>query len=100
MDRQESDTAVYVANSTPVIDEDGIVYGADCGKGQFRAVNLETGERLWETFAATTGNRRGSHGTAYIVKNGDHYLLFSETGDLILAKLEPRRATTKSAVSI
>lgn len=79
--------AVYAANTTPVIDDRGIVYGADCMSGQFRAVKLETGERLWDTFAPTTNTRRGGHGTAFIVRNGDRYFLFSETGDLILAKL-------------
>ena len=55
-----------------------------------RAVKLESGQRLWETFAATTGTRRASHGTAFIVKNGDRYLLFSETGDLIMAHLSAK----------
>ena len=85
-------TAVYCANSTPLI-EDGILYGCDCKGGQLRAVNLQTGERLWETFAPTTGERRASHGTAFLVRNGDHYFLFSETGDLILAKLTPEKYT-------
>jgi outer membrane protein assembly factor BamB len=79
--------AVYAANTTPVIDDNGILYGADCMSGQFRAVKLETGDRLWDTFAPTTNTRRGGHGTAFIVRNGDKYFLFSETGDLILAKL-------------
>ena len=79
--------AVYAANTTPIIDKDGILYGADCMSGQFRAVKLETGDRLWDTFAPTTNTRRGGHGTAFIVRNDDKYFLFSETGDLILAKL-------------
>ncbi len=85
-----SKTAVYAANTTPVVDQDGILYGADCMSGQFRAVKLETGERLWDTFAPTTNTRRGGHGTAFIVRNGDRYFLFSETGDLILAKLSAK----------
>lgn len=85
--RGKPDTAVYAANSTPIIDDNGILYGADCKGGQLRAVDLESGKRLWETFAATTGTRRGGHGTVYLVKNGDRYFLFSETGDLILAHL-------------
>jgi outer membrane protein assembly factor BamB len=80
-------TAVFAANTTPVIDDDGIIYGADCMSGQFRAVKLDSGDRLWDTFAPTTNTRRGGHGTAFIVRNEDKYFLFSETGDLILAKL-------------
>ena len=88
--RGRNDNAVYAANSTPIIDETGTMYGADCQKGQLRAVDLKTGDRLWETFAPTTGTRRGGHGTAYIIRNGNRYVLFSETGDLILANLSAK----------
>lgn len=84
-------TALYAANTTPVIDDAGIVYGADCQSGQFRAFRLETGERLWDTFAPTTNSRRSAHATSFIVRNGDRYFLFSETGDLILAKLSAEK---------
>lgn len=81
--------AMHCANSTPLI-VDGVIYGCDCQLGSFMAVRLSDGERLWQTFEPTSGGtRRASHGTAYIVKNADRYFLFSETGDLILAKLSP-----------
>jgi len=84
-------TAVYCSNSTPLIDG-GIIYGNDCEVGNLRAVNLATGERLWETFQPTTGGeRRESHGTAFITKNADRYFLFSETGDLVIARLTPEK---------
>jgi outer membrane protein assembly factor BamB len=82
----DNETAVYTCNSTPLI-ENGVVFGCDCRGGQLRGVDLETGKRLWETFEPTTGKRRAGHGTAFIVKNGDRYFLFGESGDLILAKL-------------
>lgn len=91
--RGRNDTALYAANTTPVIDEKGILYGADCRGGQLRGVELETGKRLWESFAATTGTRRGGHGTVFIVKNGAHYYLFSETGDLIVADMSAKGYT-------
>jgi outer membrane protein assembly factor BamB len=73
-----------------VIDGDTI-YGNDCEVGNLRAVKLSTGQRLWETFKPTTGGeRRESHGTAFITKNGDRYFLFSETGDLVIARLTPK----------
>jgi len=84
-------TAVYCGASTPAI-EGGVIYGNDCQVGCLRAVKLETGERLWETFKPTTGgDRRESHGTAFLTKNGDRYFLFSETGDLIIARLTPEK---------
>jgi outer membrane protein assembly factor BamB len=82
-------TSLYAANATPFIDN-GTVYGADCQTGEFRAVDLATGDRLWETFQLTTqGERRASHGTAFVVRHDDRYFLFTETGDLVLAKLNP-----------
>jgi hypothetical protein len=84
-------TAVYCANSTPVI-EGGVIYGSDCQVGDLRAVELASGKRLWESFEPTTGGeRRASHGTAFITKNGERHFLFSETGDLIIARLSPER---------
>lgn len=86
-----STTAVYCSNSTPVI-VDGTIYGNDCQVGNLRAVKLATGERLWETFQPTTGgDRRASHGNAFLTKNGDRFFLFSETGDLIIARLSPEK---------
>jgi outer membrane protein assembly factor BamB len=81
--------AVYAANSTPVFDGD-YLYGADCGQGCLVAVRASDGERMWETYQPTAGgDRRQSHGTAFLSKVGDIYYLFSETGDFIIARLTP-----------
>ena len=84
--RGTGNTAVYCCNSIPYI-EDGIIYGVCATGGQLRAVELTTGDRLWETFAPTTGRRRTSHATAFLVKHKDRCFLFNEQGDLILARL-------------
>jgi hypothetical protein len=82
---------VYCSNSTPFL-ENGMIYGTDCNSGHLRGVRLETGERMWETMAATAGGeQRAPHGTAFIVKNGDRFFLFSETGHLIIARLTPEK---------
>lgn len=88
--RGTQNTAVFAANTTPIIDESGILYGVDCRGGQLRAMNLETGVRLWETLAPISGTRPRQHGTAFLVRNGDRYVIFSETGDLIFAKLSAK----------
>jgi outer membrane protein assembly factor BamB len=92
--RGKPKTAVYCANSTPFIAGDTL-YGCDCETGFLTAVDLATGERLWETGEATMGKRRGRHGTAFLVREaeagGGRTWLFSETGDLILADLSPER---------
>ena len=91
--RGDPKSAVYCANSTPFIAGDTL-YGCDCETGFLTAVDLATGQRLWETGEPTLGNRRGRHGTAFLVRQGnaagdDRTWLFSETGDLILARLTP-----------
>lgn len=87
--RGEPKTAVYSANATPFI-EGNTLYGCDCETGYLTAVDLNTGERLWETLEPTMGTeRRGRHGTAFLVRRGDRTWLMSETGDLIVAKLSP-----------
>jgi outer membrane protein assembly factor BamB len=86
--RGEKDTAMYCVNSTPFI-EDGTLYGVD-GRGELRGVKLATGERLWETFAATTNGRFANSATAFLIKNGDRFFLPNEKGELIIAKLSPK----------
>jgi hypothetical protein len=57
---------------------------------------LATGQRLWSTFKPVIGEdkeddfRGAGSGTAFLVKNGDRYFLFAETGDLVIAKLTPK----------
>jgi len=91
--RGDPKSAVYCANSTPFIAGDTL-YGCDCDTGFLTAVDLATGKRFWETGEPTLGKRRGGHGTAFLVRQGDaigddRTWLFSETGDLILARLTP-----------
>ncbi len=86
--RGTTSNAVYCGNSTPFVSGDTI-FGCDCNTGAFRAVDLLSGSRLWETFKPTTG-KRANHGTAFIVRNADLYYLFSETGHLIIAKLDAK----------
>ncbi|MFL5329674.1 MAG: PQQ-binding-like beta-propeller repeat protein [Gemmataceae bacterium] len=86
--RGKKDTSVYPINMTPLIDGD-YIYGVD-QPGQLRCVELKTGKRLWETTVPTTGAKPAGSGTAFLVKNGDRYFIFSESGDLIIAKLSPK----------
>ncbi|MCL5097516.1 MAG: PQQ-like beta-propeller repeat protein [Candidatus Omnitrophica bacterium] len=72
---------------TPFI-EDGYIYGV-CSYGQLRCLKAGTGERVWETYAAT-GGKHERWASAFIVKNGDRFFLFNEKGDLIIAKLSPK----------
>ena len=84
--------------STPFI-ENGHLYGV-CSHGQLRCLKLETGERLWETFAATTGDKPVRWANAFLVKQADRYFLANEQGDLIIAKLTPKGYEELSRTSL
>jgi outer membrane protein assembly factor BamB len=85
---------LYPVNMTPFIDN-GTIYGVD-QPGMLRAVDLETGKKLWFTHKPVIGREEpeeykgAGSGTAFLVKSGDRYFVFAETGDLIIAKLSPR----------
>jgi outer membrane protein assembly factor BamB len=88
-------TGLYPVNATPLI-KGGVVYGADAD-GQFRAVELATGRRLWGTTAPTLGVEKeegdpaAKDATAFLVFNGDRAFLFNEVGELVIAKLTPEK---------
>jgi outer membrane protein assembly factor BamB len=85
----EMDTdGLHSVMATPLI-ENGYIY-SPCSYGQFRCLKADAGERIWETFAPTSG-KSARWGNAFIVKNGDRAFLFSETGDLVIAKLTPEK---------
>jgi outer membrane protein assembly factor BamB len=74
---------------TPIIKDD-YIYGV-CSYGQFRCIKLLTGERVWETFAATTGEKGPVRwANAFIIPHENRDFLFNENGDLIIAMLTPQ----------
>jgi outer membrane protein assembly factor BamB len=74
--------------STPFI-ENGYIYGV-CSYGQLRCLKLDTGERLWETFAATTGDKPVRWANAFLIKHENRFFLANEQGDLIITSLTPK----------
>ncbi len=72
---------------TPFL-ENGYIYGV-CSYGQLRCLKADTGERVWETFQATTGGSPVRWANAFLVKNGDRFFIANEHGDLIIARLSP-----------
>jgi outer membrane protein assembly factor BamB len=85
---EKDTTHLNAVMCTPFL-EDGFIYGV-CSYGQLRCLKMETGERVWETFKATTSGEPVRWANAFIVKNGNRFFLFNEKGDLIIAKLSPR----------
>jgi outer membrane protein assembly factor BamB len=85
---EKDTTHLHSIIPTPFL-EGGYIYGV-CSYGQLRCLKAETGERVWETFQATTGGQPVRWANAFIVKNGPRFFLFNEKGDLIIAKLSPK----------
>jgi outer membrane protein assembly factor BamB len=71
--------------STPIIDGD-FIYGV-CSYGQLRALDARTGERIWESPAATVERVRWT--SAQLVQHGDRVFITNDRGELILARLTP-----------
>ncbi len=74
------------------------LYGMD-QKGLLRAVSIPDGERLWET-PAPVGRRAAGSETAFIVRQGDRYILFNELGELLFAQLTPEGFTELGRVKV
>lgn len=78
--------AISPVNVQPIL-EGNTLYGFD-QDGRLYGVALPSGDRLWNT-SAPLGDRPVRNGTAMIVRQGDRYWLFTENGDLIVAKFSP-----------
>ncbi len=100
--RAKPKTAQFTVNSSPFIHQ-GHIYGANVD-GEFVCARLDNAERVWSDYAPTTGKKHGGKadrsGTCFVVKNGDRFILFSETGDLIFANLKPEKYDEISRASI
>jgi outer membrane protein assembly factor BamB len=86
-DSEINTDGLHAVINTPVIDGD-YIYGI-CSYGQFRCLNLKTGERVWETMDVTKERARWASGL--IVRQGDRYFINNDRGELIIAKLSPER---------
>lgn len=82
--RDQRKKAISPVNVQPALDGD-VLYGMGQG-GDFYCIDIRTGDRVWET-AWPLGKRAVQTGTAFIVRHEDRYWLFTEQGELIIAKL-------------
>jgi outer membrane protein assembly factor BamB len=73
--------------STPAV-KDGYVYGV-CVFGELRCLDLQTGRRLWQTYADTCG-KKTLFATAFLNRQGDQFFIFNDRGDLMIARLTPK----------
>ncbi len=79
------DAAISPVNVQPIA-HDGMLYGFD-QDGTLYGVDFKTGERIWSSLKPLQSARPLRTGTAFIVKQEDRYWLFTEQGDLVIAKM-------------
>ncbi|MCA9195982.1 MAG: pyrrolo-quinoline quinone, partial [Planctomycetales bacterium] len=82
--QDEAKHAISPVNVQPIRDGN-TMYGFD-QNGTLMAIDLPSGDRLWQT-AEPLADRPPGSGTAFIVRQADRYWLFTENGDLIICKL-------------
>lgn len=63
---------------------------AACSYGQFRCMEALTGKRVWESFKPVGLDKPTRWGTVFVTPHEDRFFLFSETGDLAIARLSTR----------
>ncbi len=84
--KDKKDHGMSPVNVQPFL-EGGVLYGYD-DSGNMYAVELPSGKRLWEGDGPVGHKPMGSE-TAFMVKNGDRFFFFADSGDLVIGKLTP-----------
>ena len=77
--------SLHCCISTPIIQGD-YIYGVD-SYGQFRCLELLTGDRLWESLEPVPSDRWSN---IHMVRNEDKVWMFNERGELIISRLSPK----------
>jgi outer membrane protein assembly factor BamB len=86
--KNKKDLGMSPVNVQPFL-QDNVLYGFD-DTGAMYAVELPSGKRLWEGTGPVGGDEPKGSATAFIVKNGDRFFFFAETGHLVIGKLTPK----------
>jgi outer membrane protein assembly factor BamB len=85
--KDKKDHGISPVNVQPFLIEN-VLYGYDDENGML-AVEIPSGKRLWQSNGPLGDEAKGSD-TAFIVKNGDRFFFFAETGHLVIGKLTPK----------
>lgn len=84
--RNKPKQGISAVNVQPFV-ADGLVYGYH-ENGELRAMRIPEGDFAWRG-GGPLGTRPQGSGTAFITRHADRFFLFTETGDLVIAKLTP-----------
>ena len=82
---EKKTTHLHGIMNTPVL-HDGHLYAA-CSYGQFRCMEALTGKRVWESLKPLAHKEPARWGTVFVTPHEDRHFLFTEQGDLVIAKL-------------
>ncbi|MEM9351642.1 MAG: PQQ-binding-like beta-propeller repeat protein [Planctomycetota bacterium] len=80
----QSKRGLSPVNVQPIAHQ-GMIVGFD-QSGLLTAFELPSGERIWETPQPVSERRVGS-GSAFLVKQDDRFWLFTENGELVIARI-------------
>ena len=83
----EKAAGLHALMATPIA-RDGYVYGVGAA-GDVRCIEAATGKPLW-TSKKPFGDKDALFGTIFFIAQGDRYFLFTDQGDLIIAKMTPK----------
>jgi outer membrane protein assembly factor BamB len=81
------DPMLHLLMSTPA-EADGYLYGTGA-TGDIECSEAATGKRIWSD-SKPFGGKEALFGTIFFIRNGDRYFLFTDQGDLLIAKLSPK----------
>jgi outer membrane protein assembly factor BamB len=76
--------SLHCCISTPVLQGD-YIYGVD-SYGEFRCLDLHTGDRIWESLDAVPKDRWSN---IHMVRHEENVWMFNERGELIISRLSP-----------
>ena len=82
--RNKPKHGISAVNVQPFV-SDGLIFGFH-ENGEFRAMRIPEGDFVWQG-TGPFGGRPKRSATAFITKHDNHFFLFAETGDLVIAKL-------------
>ncbi|CAN5640357.1 PQQ-like beta-propeller repeat protein [soil metagenome] len=83
--KDDKKLAISPVNVQPFAIEN-VVYGFS-DDGSMSGFEVPSGKRLWTGTGPLGGEEPKGSATAFIVKNGDRFFFFAETGDLVIGKL-------------
>src|SRR5439155_21605821 len=83
----EKPDGLHILMAAPLF-QDGCIYGVG-GNGELRCQDAQTGKLLWESFAATGGEKTDC-ASAFFIAQGSQTVIFNDQGDVMLAGPDPK----------